>query len=704
MRASRTSRGFLPVLESWPRGLRRALLGAWFRVEIRGAKHLETPGPVVFVSPHTSRIDAALLTALLPDRVVAGPLPGPAAARRLVRAIRAGGAWALLPEGEPPASGAAAMAPMPCLARLIDRAGAQVVPIHIEGLDRSRWGRLQPGFPRRLAPKVRVMVGRPQPLGLAPDLTGRARRDLALLRLTDIVQEERRLALDRHATIPQALAYAGAAYGAGRPVLSDPRVEGLSMRALATGADALGRALSRRLGAGERVGVLLPTAASVPVVLVALWRLGVVPAMMNPTLGTGPALACLRTAQATKVLTSRAMVKEARLDPLIGTLTEAGLEILFIEDLRAEIGTREKALGALSAYLGAARHGRAFASAGKVARDNAAIVLFTSGTEGSPKGVVLSHGNLLGNVAQILARTDVDASDLMLSALPLFHSFGLTGGILVPLLGGSAVTCYPSPLHYKAIAERARLHRPTVIFGTDTFLSGWGRRADPQDFASIRVAIAGAEPVKDATRALWQDRFGVPVFEGYGATETSPVIALNTPEVARHGTAGRLLPGIEHRLEPMPGIEGQRLLVRGPNVMQGYLHAESPDRIEAPAGGWYDTGDAVTIDAEGFVSIRGRIKRFAKVGGEMVSLAAVEGLAARAWPDSAVAAVAVPDARKGNRVILAIAPHDAGTDTSPEMLQARARLEGLPRSCCRAGSSSCPASRCSARASPTTRP
>lgn len=678
------------------RGLLTALLRAWFRIEVRGAEHLATKGPVVFVGNHTSLIDATLMATLLPPGVLFatenGAVPSPKrrlgigapdvviekpfAARGLVSAIRAGKACALFAEGRPPAT-EVVIERHPGIAWVIDKAEAAIVPIHIEGLERSRWGRAKAGYPGWLAPKVRVSVGAPRRLTLDGEARGKARRALAALAVGDILEDQRRIALDRHGSIPEALADAAAAFGAGRPVLSDPTVPGMSLRTLALGGDALGRVLGRRFKADERIGVLLPTAAGVPVVLTALWRLGVVPAMMNPTLGTGPALACLRAAQARKVLTSKAMIREARLDPLITALVGDGIEVLYTEDMKAEVGTADKVFGALSATLGAARAGRPFASAGGVTREHAAVILFTSGTEGSPKGVVLSHGNLLGNVAQILARTDVDASDVVFSALPVFHSFGLTGGVLVPLIAGATVAFYPNPLRYKEIAERAYFHQPTVIFGTDTFLAGWGRRANPRDFASIRAAIAGAEPVKEATRVFWLERFGVRIFEGYGATETAPVIAMNTPFVGRNGTTGRLMPGLEHRLEAMPGIDGARLLVRGPNVMKGYLRAENPGVVEAPEGGWYDTGDAVEIDAAGFVTIKGRIKRFAKVGGEMVSLAAVEGLASRAWPDMPLAAIAVPDARKGNRVVLALAPHDEGGDTSSEPLRARARAEGI---------------------------
>jgi acyl-[acyl-carrier-protein]-phospholipid O-acyltransferase/long-chain-fatty-acid--[acyl-carrier-protein] ligase len=193
----------------------------------------------------------------------------------------------------------------------------------------------------------------------------------------------------------------------------------------------------------------------------------------------------------------------------------------------------------------------------------------------------------------------------------------------------------------------------TILFGTDTFLAGYARSAHPYDFRSLRYILAGAEPVKASTRQTYMEKFGLRILEGYGVTETAPVLALNTPMFNRFGTVGRAMPGLETRLEPVPGVqEGGRLYVRGPNVMLGYLRAENPGQLEPPEEGWHDTGDIVTIDEMGFIAIKGRAKRFAKIGGEMISLAAVESLAAELWPNAQSAAATVPDQRKGERLIL----------------------------------------------------
>ncbi|MBN8532301.1 MAG: AMP-binding protein, partial [Alphaproteobacteria bacterium] len=313
--------------------------------------------------------------------------------------------------------------------------------------------------------------------------------------------------------------------------------------------------------------------------------------------------------------------------------------------------------------------------------DSPAVVLFTSGSEGVPKGVVLSHSNLLANIAQAAARVDFGPKDVIFNALPVFHSFGLTAGALLPILSGIKVFFYPSPLHYRIIPELVYDVNATMLFGTDTFLAGYAKYGHPYDFRSVRYVIAGAEKLKEGTRNLWFERFGIRVFEGYGVTETSPVLSVNTPIHFKSGTVGRLLPEVEAHLEEVPGIEeGGRLHVRGPNVMLGYLKVDQPGVLQPPQGGWHDTGDIVDIDAEGFVSIKGRAKRFAKIGGEMVSLAAVEEHLAKAFPEHAHAVVSVPDERKGEQLVLVTTHEGISRDVAQEVLQQAGLTElALPR-------------------------
>ena len=305
--------------------------------------------------------------------------------------------------------------------------------------------------------------------------------------------------------------------------------------------------------------------------------------------------------------------------------------------------------------------------------DAPAVVLFTSGSEGTPKGVVLSHRNLLANCAQIASVIDFHGGDIAFNAMPMFHAFGLTGGTILPLLSGVRTFHYPTPLHYRIVPALIYDTDATICFSTDTFLNGWARYAHPYDFYAMRYIFAGAEKVREETRHLFADRFGARVLEGYGATETSPVLALNTAMQCRPGTVGRFLPDIAWRLEPIAGIEtGGRLFVRGPNVMLGYLRETAPGVLEPPEDGWYDTGDIVSVDAAGFMTIVGRAKRFAKIGGEMVSMTAAEALVASLWPESQHAVISVADTRKGEALLLVTTRQNA--DAREILALARARM------------------------------
>jgi acyl-[acyl-carrier-protein]-phospholipid O-acyltransferase/long-chain-fatty-acid--[acyl-carrier-protein] ligase len=371
--------------------------------------------------------------------------------------------------------------------------------------------------------------------------------------------------------------------------------------------------------------------------------------MINFTAGAANILAACKAAEITTVLTSRAFIDKGKLTNLANTLSET-LKIVYLEDIRASVTFSDKLRGLLNAEKPLVER----------KPDDWAAILFTSGSEGVPKGVVLSHRNMLANAAQAAARIDFGREDKVFNVLPMFHSFGLTVGTMLPLVSGVPIYLYPSPLHYRTVAELIYGVNATIMFGTDTFLTGYARVAHPYDFRSLRYILAGAEPVKESTRRTYMEKFGLRILEGYGVTEAAPALALNTPMFNKSGTVGRILPGMEVRLEKVEGVEeGGRLYVSGPNVMLGYLKVDKPGVLEPPPEGWHDTGDIVTIDEQGFVTIRGRARRFAKIGGEMISFAAVEALAAELWPQALSAVAAVPDPRKGERLILVTQQKDA---------------------------------------------
>lgn len=636
-----------------------------FRVEVKGAEHLKAAGPrTVIAINHVSFLDAPLVMALLDNDPIfaidsgiaqrwwvkpflklvrAFPLDPtrPLATRDLIKLVKEGDPLVIFPEGRITVTGSI-MKIYDGSAMIADKADANVVPVRIEGLEQTPFSRLSPDQTRkRWFPKVHVTILPPTRLEVDQELLGRRRRQAAGAALYDVMSDLVFETSHTNLTLYAAVEETAERLGKGRMIVEDPLGTQLTYRKLLLGTKVLGEKLAAVTVPGETVGILLPNAAGVAVVLLGLHRHGRVPAMLNYTAGAANLVTACKAAEIKTVIASKAFIEKARLENEVAELGKH-VRILMTEDIRAGVTTLDKLKAMLPAHAPT-----------RAKPDDPAFVLFTSGSEGTPKGVVLSHRNLLANVAQVAARIDFSPADIIFNVLPVFHSFGLTGGLVLPLVTGTKTFLYPSPLHYRIIPELVYGTNATAIFGTDTFLMGYARTANPYDFRSLRFVVAGAEPVKAETRRVWMEKFGHRILEGYGVTECSPVLAVNTPMFNRAGTVGRLLPGIEHRLEEMPGIEeAGKLHVRGPNIMLGYLRAEAPGVIEQPEGGWHDTGDIVAIDAEGFVAIRGRVKRFAKIAGEMVSLAAVDAMVATLRPDAEHVTVAVPDARKGERLIL----------------------------------------------------
>jgi acyl-[acyl-carrier-protein]-phospholipid O-acyltransferase / long-chain-fatty-acid--[acyl-carrier-protein] ligase len=421
------------------------------------------------------------------------------------------------------------------------------------------------------------------------------------------------------------------------------------------------------------IGVLMPNTVGGAVTFFALQAMGKTPAMLNFGAGTQMVEVALAIAQVHTVITSRQFIIKAELEPLIEVLKQK-TRIIYLEDIKPEISMKSKVKAALQAHFPWAIRPL------KIDSNAPAVILFTSGSEGLPKGVALSHNNILSNIVQVTQRIGFTTSDRMFSSLPMFHSFGLTVGTILPLMLGVRVFFYPSPLHYKLIPPLIKETASTIMLGTDTFYKGYAHYAADDDFASVKLAIAGAEKLHEGTFKLYQERFGVTIYQGYGVTETSPVISCNTPQAHKLGTVGKMFAYQEGRVEPLEGIpRGGKLLIKGPNVMLGYLKIDQPGVIQ-PQGDWHDTGDIVEVDADGFIHILGRAKRFAKVGGEMISLTAVEELAAGAKPEHAHAAIAAPDERKGERIILFTECEALIRDTLIKQAAAVGYAEiGLPR-------------------------
>jgi acyl-[acyl-carrier-protein]-phospholipid O-acyltransferase/long-chain-fatty-acid--[acyl-carrier-protein] ligase len=463
-------------------------------------------------------------------------------------------------------------------------------------------------------------------------------------------------------TLFDAMVDASRTFGPKKPILEDQGRTPLSYTDLIRAAFALGRKIAGFTKAGERVGIMLPASSGSVVTFFALHAFGRVPTMLNFTAGIRNLKAACDLAGVRTVLTSHRFIEQGKLHDLVDAL-EAQAKVVYLEDVRRTIGAADKLFAATAGAFP-----KRFRAAARPS--DPGVILFTSGSFGAPRGVVLSQANIVSNVAQIAAHIPLDPDWVMFNPLPTFHCFGLTGGVMLPILTGMKAFQYPSPLHVKQIPPLVKDTGAAILLATDTFLNQYARSAERDELSGLTFIVCGAEKVREETHNLIAERFGdVPVLEGYGATEASPVIAVNKPTDNRRGTVGGVLPGIETRVVPVEGISGcGRLLVRGPNVMSGYL---SPGGgLEPLEDGWHDTGDVVSITEDRWVEIKGRVKRFAKIGGEMVSLTAAEDLAAAVWPECRHAVISLPDPKKGERLILMT--DRQGAETGPLIEHAKA--------------------------------
>lgn len=686
----------LPIrLFKWPL---RTLARLLFRVRVEGLEHYACAGRrVLIVANHTSLLDVSLLYLFLPGRTgyainthiaelwfVRPVLPlvdlfvmdptNPLSTKALIRYLEEDRKAVIFPEGRITVTGGL-MKIYEGPGMVAERTGAAILPVGIEGAQYSKLSYMNGKLRRRWFPQVTLRIHAPRRLQLPQGLSGQQRRHASTQALVKIMHEVALSNSRMDISLFRAVIDSLRLHGPKHIIVEDIQRAPLRFRQLITRSFILGSALAGMTRQGESVGILLPNTTATLVSFLALQAYARIPAMLNFTAGIRNILTACATAEVKLVITSRRFIESAELQEVAAALS-GELELLYLEDLRERIGPFSKVIGLLCARLPALSHRLL---AGDISADDTAVILFTSGSEGAPKGVALSHRNLLANRAQIRVHIDLTTQDVILNALPVFHTFGLTGGVLLPLLEGTRIFLYPTPLHYRIIPELCYEISASVLFGTNTFLAGYARHAHPFDFFNMRYVVAGAEKLQEETRRLWMDKFGIRLLEGYGATEASPVIAVNTPQACKAGTVGRLLPGIKHYLEPVAGItRGGRLVISGPNIMKGYLFYGNDGELVPPwsprGPGWYDTGDIVEIDDDGYVHILGRAKRFAKIGGEMVSLTAVEELAAMTWPDHVHAATVRHETRRGEQIVLVTTCEQA----TRKELTAMARTQHLP--------------------------
>lgn len=654
----------------------RLLMRMLYRVEVSGMENYEKSGErVLIIANHTSLLDGILLYAWLPDtpvfaintdiaatkvfkpflsfvRLFEMDAVNPISIKSVIKFIKEDHKVVIFPEGRITVTGTQ-MKIYEGPGLIADKSDSTILPIAIEGAQYSTFSYMKGRGFTRWFPKIKITVLPPEKISVAEEIKGHARRKHAAMQMQDVMHKLAYSSVNQDTTLYSTLIQSMECFGKKLEIIEDFKRDKLNYKDLILRSILLSQLIKKQTMAGEHIGVMLPNVNALPVLFFALQFIGRIPAMLNFSAGTLTVKRACETAQLKTIYTSKAFVENAKLETMIDELKKDHT-VIFLEDFKESIGLALK-LKSLYMSKNPVKHYKK--QNANHNPDAAAIILFTSGSEGHPKGVVLSHKNLLCNYAQVRCHIYFNPSELVFTCLPLFHSFGVNAGFLMPIFGGAKIFLYPTPLHYRIIPELIYQLGATIFFGTNTFLKNYGRFAHPFDFNSLKLVVAGAEKLHEDTAALWANKYDIRIIQGYGVTETSPVISVNTLMCNKAGTVGRLIPGMEYYLEPVEGITtGGNLIVKGPNVMQGYLFHDKPGKIHPPStdrgAGWYNTGDIAEVDGEGYFTIKGRVKRFAKVAGEMVSLSAVEELASLTWPEKAHAAVAVADERKGEKIIL----------------------------------------------------
>jgi acyl-[acyl-carrier-protein]-phospholipid O-acyltransferase / long-chain-fatty-acid--[acyl-carrier-protein] ligase len=647
-----------------------------YRVDVTGIENYEKAGDrVLIIANHTSLLDGVLLYAWLPEtptfainthiaakkvfqpflhfvRLFEMDAVNPLSIKSVIKFIKKNNKVVIFPEGRITVTGTQ-MKIYEGPGLIADKSDANILPVSIEGAQFSRLSYMKGRGFVRWFPKISIRILPPEKISIPSHISGHERRKTAALQMQDLMYKLAYFSFNQRNTLYSSMIEASDCFGKKHEIIEDINKTKLNYQQLILRSILLSRLIKKQTKAGEHIGVLMPNVCAMPVLFFALQFIGRIPAMLNFTTGALAVNRACETAQINTIYTSRGFIEAAKLEKLIDDLAK-NYTVIYLEDLKQEIRLTTK----LAAFFMSRKPAKYYAKQNLNKNpDAAAVILFTSGSEGHPKGVVLSHRNLLANYTQVRCHIYFNPSELVFSCLPLFHSFGLNAGFLMPLFGGAKIFFYPTPLHYRLIPELIYELGATIFFGTNTFFKGYARYAHPYDFNSLKVAVAGAEKLHDDTARLWANKYGIRIMQGYGVTEASPVIAVNNLMLNKARTVGRVIPDMEYYIKPVEGIErGGHLVVKGPNVMQGYLFHDKPGKIHPPStergAGWYDTGDIAEIDEEGFITILGRAKRFAKIGGEMISLSAAEELAALTWPDINHAVVAIYDERKGEKIIL----------------------------------------------------
>ncbi|HJK87696.1 MAG TPA: acyl-[ACP]--phospholipid O-acyltransferase [Candidatus Megaira endosymbiont of Hartmannula sinica] len=665
------------------RTLFRFMFNSVYKVKVKGLEnYYKTDKRTVIVPNHLSYLDPGLIAAYMPESIkfainktvaqkwwvkpflqIVDTFPvdqtHPMAIKSLIEQVKKRNKIAIFPEGRTSDTGSL-MKIYEGPAMVADKSGASILPIRVDGTEFTIFSRLRSimtnGFSFRRTITITVLP----PVKITPkeNLSSRQRRKFMSERLYDIMSDMVFESSNKDETLFKTFIDSSAVYGSKSIIAEDINGVTINYRNFILKSFIVANFFKEHHQEEQRIGLMIPNTVTSIVTMMGMSAAGKTVAMINFTSGAANIINSANITHIKNIYTAKAFIEKAELKELVSDIKKAGINIIYLEDIKEKITLTNKIKSFFFTYTSPLFYYENYLDKNHTNNVNKeAIILFTSGTEGTPKAVALSHRNIQSNKCQVNSRIDLTRKDIAFNCLPLFHSFGITATLLM-LFRGIKVFFYPSPLHYRIIPEVIYDTSATILFGTDTFLNGYANAAHPYDFYSLRYVVAGAERLKENTRKIWLEKFGIRIFEGYGATEASPVISVNTPMHNKQGSVGRLVPKIEYQIRNIPGIEnGGKLLVKGPNIMLGYITNQSHGRIihtydEEFGNGWYDTGDIVTVDEEKYVTIIGRVKRFAKIAGEMVSLAAIEEIINDHYVDNKSAIISIADNKKGQQLVL----------------------------------------------------
>jgi acyl-[acyl-carrier-protein]-phospholipid O-acyltransferase/long-chain-fatty-acid--[acyl-carrier-protein] ligase len=560
--------------------------------------------------------------------------------------------------------------------RILEGVDVPVIPVYLDRIWGSvfsfKRGKFFWKWPEHLPYAVTVAYGPPLPA----TVTAREAR-LAVSELgTEAMRHRRKpMAQLHHAFIRSARRQWG------RLAVADSTGQTLTYGRLLTGALLLSRVIREKTQGQQRVGLLLPASVGGAVANLATLMAGRVPVNLNFTTGSEVMEASKASAAISTVITSKRFLDKAGI--------AATPDMVYLEDLRPLISGTQRLAGLLRARLTPQRWLRSSTGDRSWSSSSPAAIIFSSGSTGVPKGVVITHANLLLNVESLTQIFHMHEDDCFIGVLPFFHSFGLTGTLWFPLLQGCSVAYHPNPMDAKIVGELAETYKGSMLISTPTFVQSYLRRCTPQQFAHLRYAIVGAEKLREPLAKAFKETFGIGLLEGYGCTEMSPVVAANVPDRphgnrvqigTKPGSVGHPIPGVAAKVVdpetgegPLVDREGL-LLVKGPNMMAGYLN--DPVRTaQVIRDGWYVTGDIARIDDDGFIFITDRLARFSKIGGEMVPHIKIEDTINDLLGELSSAVTAVPCNVKGERLVVFYTRQDV----PPAELWDRLITSGLPR-------------------------